>query len=82
VIAVAIPAGCSSAEPASAFIGNAKINCKVELGLKTKCKFVSVLTSKKCQLFLGRDTVLTNLLIGLCRQTGNASKKIKNTPTR
>jgi copper chaperone CopZ len=27
----------------------------VELGLKIKCKFMSVLTSKKCQLFLGRD---------------------------
>jgi hypothetical protein len=44
-------ASCTSAEPVSAFIGNAKINCKVELGLKIKCKFVSVLTSKKCQLF-------------------------------
>jgi hypothetical protein len=47
-------AGCTSAESSSAFIGNAKINCKVELGLKIKCKFVSVLTMKKCQLFLGR----------------------------
>jgi hypothetical protein len=39
---------------ASAFIGNAKLNCKVDLGLKTNCKFVSVLTTKNCQLFLGR----------------------------
>jgi transposase-like protein len=52
-------ASCSSAEPVSAFIGNAKINCKVELGLKIKCKFVSVITSKKCQLFLGRDNIKT-----------------------
>jgi hypothetical protein len=32
-------------------------NCKVVLGLKTNCKFVSVLTTKKCQLFSGRDTL-------------------------
>jgi hypothetical protein len=41
---------------ASAFIGSAKSKVKVDLGLKTKCKFVSRLTTKNCQLFLGRDT--------------------------
>jgi hypothetical protein len=32
----------------------------VDLGLKTKCKFVSVLITKKCQLFLGRDKFAIN----------------------
>ena len=32
-----------------------KYNCKAVLGLKTKCKFVSVLITKKCQPILGRD---------------------------
>jgi 5-methylcytosine-specific restriction endonuclease McrA len=45
----------------------------VELGLKTKCKFVSVLTSKKCQLFLGRDRV------GKIKTTTMATKKKKAT---
>jgi len=44
--------------------------------------FDDITTLTRLTLATDRTDFLTILLTGLCRHTGNASKKIKNTPTR